>query len=607
MMGFTKQCRAFRRLKPLIKTLWTHLKRYKPLILSACGVSLLFLLFRLIQPWPLKWIFDLLTNAKTPLPKEIPIGEAVALMSVAYIFVTTLTGLSEYLQRRILAGLGNQTMLHFRSQLLCHLLAQSVGYHERRPSGELLTRVIYDTSRLKRGLNGILLRTCQNALLFIFTCSVLIWIEPWLALPVLLTGLLATLSMGSSGGRILKATRRLRKKEGKLASIVEELLAGIRELHVFRPGVGSDPRFEKCNRTSTRSDQKARRLEAMLLLKVEILWAIGICVVLLLGARSVAAGKLTAGDLVLFLTYVTALYRPFLQFARQAAQTGRTMACAERLAKILRSSPAIASPPQTVEMSHLSGSIGFDGVILKSSRRRRGSRKKVLADLSFHIHPGERVALMGPNGSGKSSILRLVLRLADPNRGIVSIQGRNIRDYEVEALRHSFSTIFQDTLLFNIAVRENIALGKPEADQSSLIRAAEQAGLGAFISRLRNGYDTVVRQRGRLFSGGERQRLAIARALLRDGSIWLLDEPTAYLDAQSAAELEETLLDATRGRTTLWVTHDLRTASRLDRILLLSDGRVRFLGTVPELREWLAQAKTEGDQKYFDELTQKGF
>jgi ATP-binding cassette subfamily B protein len=292
---------------------------------------------------------------------------------------------------------------------------------------------------------------------------------------------------------------------------------------------------------------------------------------------------------VLFVSYAVGLYRPFAQFARQTARSGRTFACAERLASIMQQAPAIVDRPGAVAVPSLGGELAFDNVSVRTPRKRRGGRKAAVNGVSFRVGAGERVAIVGPNGAGKSTLLRLVLRLTDPTAGSVLLDGRDVRDYTLASLRRTTSVVFQDSVLFGLTVGENIALGRDGATPEAVRAAAERAHLDALIARLPQGYDTPVRHRGGLFSGGERQRIALARALLRDGRIWLLDEPTGGLDATTARELVALLLDTTAERTMLWVTHDPAILPRLDRVLVLEEGRAAFTGTPDEYGWWLAQ------------------
>jgi len=248
----------------------------------------------------------------------------------------------------------------------------------------------------------------------------------------------------------------------------------------------------------------------------------------------------------------------------------------------------IAERPDAVPAPPLRGDLAFEGVSVATPKERRGARKWALSQVSFAA-PVERVGILGANGAGKSTLLRLVLRFVDPDEGRVLLDGRDLRDYTLESVRRQVSVVFQESVFFGLSVRENIALGDPAAGLEDVQRAARRACIDKFIERLPEGYETPIRRGGELFSGGERQRMALARALHRDGQLWLLDEPTKGIDPATAADLATILLKATEGRTVLWVTHDPAVLPKLDRVVVLKEGRLTFAGTPAAYGEWLAE------------------
>jgi ATP-binding cassette, subfamily B, bacterial len=399
--------------------------------------------------------------------------------------------------------------------------------------------------------------------------------------------------MRRSGRRIARAARRQRRKEGRLASVVEGQLRGVRELQAYGAAASMAlRRFGDRNGRSLRQEQKVRRLEAGLTFRVETLLAATIAMAVGIGGHAVLAERLTAGDLVLFVTYALALRSPFASFARETARLGRTHAAADRLATLAERKPGVADLPDAVVAPSLRGDLTFTDVRAKAPKRLRSARKWTLDRCTFHIPAGARVAVVGPNGAGKSTALRLVLRLADPYDGAVRLDGRDVREYTIASLRSQLSVVFQDSILPGLTVRESIALAAPHASDEAIRDAATQAKVHEFIQRLPDGYDTRLRRNGGLLSGGERQRLAIARALLRDGRIWLLDEPTTGLDPATAEGLTSLLLSLTAGRTTFWITHDDALVDRLDRVLVIDQGRVTFAGTPAEYRGPYATARS---------------
>ncbi len=587
----------------LKRAMGPHLREQKAALAGTVLLSALVLTLRMAQPWPLKWIVDHLSYGGTILPGGIDFGGwTLTVFCAVYLALSLLAALSEYGQMMHAGGVVNKTVYAFRGRLFRHVLRLPLGYHDRKEVGDLITRVVSDISRFRRGLLGLMLRGVRSVLTFLATVAVLCWIDAALAGVALACGLVAGGRMILRGRLILEAARKSRQKEGRLAGYVEEDLQGIRELQTYRAGDPGDARFERQNAKSLKAEQKLRRLEAGLLFFVDSALTFGLCAIVWFGTSRVTEGLLTTGDLVLFLSYLLNLYRPFAQFARQASKTGRTLACAERLLKVIEREPEIADRPGAIAAPPFRGAVAFEGVSART-RVKGVEPRQVLSNVSFRVEPGQRVAILGPNGAGKSTLLRHVLRLADPAEGRVLIDGGDIRDFALATLRGQFSAVYQDATFFGLTVRENIALGRPEATEEEIRAAAERARVSGFVDGLPQKFDTMVRRRGKLFSSGEQQRLALARAILRDGRIWLLDEPMTGLDAVAAEQLEEALLDATRGRTTLWVTHYLPTAAKLDRVLFIEEGILKFFGPSDEFGRWARAASPE--EAFLSELSER--
>ena len=572
--------------------LWPHTRGDRKLLVVGGALSLLLIMLRVAQPWPLKWILDVLTArheqaAFGGLLKPPALG--IAGLSLLYVAITVVAATVAYGERLVLAGLGNRVLYRFRTALFGHVLAQPIAFHESRTTGELLTRIVYDTARLRQGVIAILLRIFQTIGLFVATLGVLLWLNLRLAGIVGAGALLALGAMRWSARNIARAARKQRKKEGRLATTVAEDLVGVRELQAYRAGRWPDERFGRKNVKTLVHEQRVRQLAAWLVLRIEILVALTITAILWVGAREVQAGVLTPGDLVLFVSYAAGLYRPLEQFARQSYKLGKTFACGDRLRKIMAETPSIADAPNAVAAPMLRGAIAFDNVSVEVPKERRSARKHAVAGLNISVAPGERLAILGANGAGKSTLLRAALRFLDPDEGRVLLDGRDIREYAIESFRRQMSVVFQENVFFGLSVRENIALGGDAAADKAVEHAARRARIDRFIGRLREGYDTPIRRSGELFSGGERQRIAIARAFYRDGRIWLLDEPTKGIDPATASELTDILLEATEGRTVLWVTHDPAVLPRVDRIAVLKHGELEFNGTPAEYGDWLAR------------------
>lgn len=554
---------------------------------AATGVAMV--LLHVVRPWPLKWLLDLLTSrhSKSPVVSWAAgagAGGFVAL-SAAFVVVSLLYAAAAYTQRMLLGGVANRTSYRLRTVLFERLLAKPLDFHEAHESGELLTRVVYDTTRLRRGVAGILMHLFQTLFLFIATLAVLLWVAPLLATLITVGGAAALALMHHRGGRIATMTRRQRRKEGRVAALASDELQSVREVQMFGHGSSAAAaRFRRKSEGSLGGEQQVSRLTARLSMHVETIFAATVAATLAVGAYLVMRERLSTGDLVLFVSYALALREPFNQFGKQTSRLGRTAACADRLRKLIEHTgeplPSLPAAPT------LRGALEVHHVSVKTPKKTRSSRKLALDDVTLAVAPGERVAVLGRNGAGKSTLLRLVLGLALPEEGRVTIDGMDIRELDPASLRAQLSVVFQESPLFGLTIRENILVGRPGASESAMVAAAEAAHVSRLIEALPSGYDTPIRRRGALLSTGERQRIALARALLRDGRIWLLDEPTAGLDRKTADAITETLLEQTRGRTTLWMTHDQSLLAHVDRAVVLRNGRIVFAGTPDEYERW---------------------
>jgi len=562
-----------------------HMEGERGSLALGMFLGLLLVALQVLQPWPLKWILDSLTAAGgssriTGWVTEAP-ARGMIVLAVAFVGIGIAAAAAQYYQVLVLYGAGNRVLSRFRTAL-------PLAFHESHEVGELLTRVVYDTSRLRRGLNLILTRIVQTVALFVTTTIVLLLLDPILGVVLAIGGTLALASMRKRGRTIAIASKKKRKREGALAALVANELLSIRELQASGASEGAvRKRFARSNRKSLREEQKVRRLAAGLTLKVETLLAFSIAIALWLGTRAVQSGDLTPGDLVVFFSYAVTLRTPFARFAKQTAQLGRTWACGERLTRLAERIPEIVDEVGAVDAPPFRGRVTFDSVGVQTPARRRTGRKWALDGISCELPEGSRVAVLGSNGAGKSTLLRLLLRLADPQSGRVLMDGVDLKTFTLGSVRTQISVVFQDTVLSGLTVRENISLGLFDPTPEEISAAAERACLTDFVRQLPAGFDTPVYRGGTLFSGGERQRIALARALLRDGQVWLLDEPLAGLDQATADELTTVLFDVTEGRTSLWVTHDPMLVPLFDQVVVLDYGKLAFGGAPDEYLDWL--------------------
>jgi ATP-binding cassette subfamily B protein len=323
---------------------------------------------------------------------------------------------------------------------------------------------------------------------------------------------------------------------------------------------------------------RGKRLSASLERSLDVVIAVATALVLWYGTRLVLRQEITAGELLVFLAYLKSAYRPVQDFAKYTGRLAKASAAGERVIDLLERVPDVRDLPGAIRAPVFAGQVQFDQV---SFAYERGQR--LLEDIQIDLQPGQKVALVGPSGGGKTTLVSLLLRLYDPVQGRVRIDGRDIREFTLESLRSQISVVLQDNVLFAAAVRENIGCSAPGASPAEIEAAARLANAHDFITALPQGYDTILGERGATLSQGQRQRLAIARAALRQAPILILDEPTTGLDKNNEKAVLQALERLDSNRTTFLITHDLAQAVDSDLILYLENGRIVERGTHAEL------------------------
>jgi len=378
--------------------------------------------------------------------------------------------------------------------------------------------------------------------------------------------------------KIKKAARDVRKKEIELVSTVQEVLSSIRVVQAFTREKYEQKRFETTSLENVEMSLQARAIKARLSPFVDIVVAVGTCLVLWYGARLVLSGQMLPGSLVVFVLYLGNMYKPMRNLSKMTDTISKAVVGYERTREVLETDSKVKDSPNAKKAPRFKGLIEFQDVSFSYT-----PDVPVLNGVNIRIEPNQVVAFVGPTGAGKSTIISLVARFYDPVSGVVKIDGADIRNYKLHSLRKQMSFVLQDTLLFRAPLWQNIAYGKPEASRAEIIKAAELANATEFIDRLPEGYDTMVGERGVTLSGGQRQRIAIARAVLRDSPILLLDEPTSALDASSEQLVVEALSRLMEGKTTIVIAHHLATIQKSDVIFVIKDCVIAEQGTHEEL------------------------
>ncbi|WP_144289791.1 ABC transporter ATP-binding protein [Ideonella sp. A 288] len=539
-------------------------------------------LAEVLAPWPLKIIFDHILLAK-PLPDSLAVlqpliawGTWPALMTAAGAIaaIALASGALSYLQLYTSAKVGHRITWRLRGELFSHLQRLSLAHHRAIGTGELLTKVAGDTNLLRDMFSDWLLTFARQAVTLVAMLTVMFILNWQLALAVAFTlppllGVIFWLNR-----RVKASAREQRRHEGRMTSRLNEVLSSIALVQAFGRQTYEEDRFRREIEDNYESGMRSTRTSGAIVKAIAVVSAAGTAITVLLGAREVLAARLTPGELLVFITYVSSLYKPVRDLGRLAAKFSRASVSAQRVSDILDIEPDIADDLDALELSKPAGEIVFDQVSFGYSAER-----PVLDKLSLRIGAGERVALVGPSGAGKSTIMNLLLRLYEPTSGRILIDGIDIRRFSRESLRREIGIVLQDNILFGVSVRENIAYGRPDAPIEAIEAAARAARAHEFIVDLPEGYDTELGERAASLSGGQRQRLCLARALVKEPAILVMDEPTASIDSVSARLIHESVARVHRGRTLIVIAHDLVDMAAYDRVLVLKDGQLVEQGT----------------------------
>jgi ATP-binding cassette, subfamily B, bacterial len=565
---------------PLALVIRDCLRGQRSGILLAWVCLLGVILMDLIAPWPLKIVFDHVLLAH-PLPKVLaPLQALLALgtwpallvMAGAIAAIALLAGVFSYLQLFKTAQIGYSITYRLRGLLFTHLQRLSLAFHHKNRSGELLTKVASDTNQLRDMFADWALNFAAQLLTLVTMLGVMFWLNWRLALVVAATLLPLMAVIYVLNKRVKVTTRDQRKFEGRMTSRLSEVLSSIALVQAFGRQSHEEARFQADIEAHFESGIRNARTAGAITKSIAVVCAVGSAATVLLGAQQVLAGRLTPGELLIFLAYVGSLFKPVRDLGKLSAKFSRAAVSAQRVNEILETEPEIDDAPDAIDIGQPVGEIVFENVSFGYSQGQ--PNRLVLDRVSLRIAAGEHVALVGPSGSGKSTLLALLLRLYEPQSGRILIDGIDIRRFTRQSLRHAIGIVPQDNMLFAVSVRENIAYGHPNASAQAIEAAARQARAHEFIVDLPEGYDTEVAERGNNLSGGQRQRLCLARALVKAPSILVMDEPTASVDAASARLIHETVARVHRNRSLITISHEYSDMGAYDRVLVLEHGRL---------------------------------
>ena len=538
----------------------------------------------LAKPWPLKLVIDnVLGHQAAPklLTSVLPgsntphglLAWAAGGTVAVFVLATTSSTFYTYMSLRI----GQQMTFELASDLFGHLQRLSLLFHSRRLLGDMIARVTGDSYCLSTLVTDALIPVVQ-AVVMLGAMFVVMWtLEPTLTLVALGVLPFLALTIRYMAKPIKDRSRERRDLEGQMTSVVEQTLGAVPAVQAFTREKIEVQRFRHYARRTVMAYLRATLAGIWFEWVAGLVTAVGAAAIIYLGADLALRGKLTPGTIIVFLTYLSSLYDPLDSMTSTATTIQTAAAEADRVMEILETEPDIQDRPGARD-AEITGPIKYEHVTFGYEPGRRA-----LSDVSLQANPGDVVAILGETGAGKTSLAHLLVRFYDPWSGRLTIGGTDIRNFRHQSLRAQIALVLQEPFIFPITIRENIAYGRPGASIEEIVAAATAANAHDFITRLPDGYDTEVGERGGTLSGGEKQRLSIARAFLKDAPVLILDEPTSALDARTESSLLEALERLMDGRITFVIAHRLSTTRRANQILVLHHGDVIERGSHEEL------------------------
>ncbi|TDU80007.1 ABC transporter ATP-binding protein [Streptomyces sp. KS 21] len=523
------------------------------------------------------WLFKIVVD-EVLVPRDL---RPFLWIALAYLGLVVLSGVLEFADDVMSTWVGERFLLALRSDVYRHVQGLSLGFFERRRLGDVLSRITGDVDAIET----FLLSGVANALYYVIQLGVFLGLLFYLSWDLTLLALIIVPLFWASARRFSRlvraASRERRRRSGSISAIAEESLGNIALVQAYNRQGTEEGRFARESMGRFRAEMVSARIRSVYGPVVEVIELTGALAVMGLGTWKLAQGQLTLGGLLVFIALLSKLYSPIRDLSQLTTTFYAASASAERIIELLDQRPQVVEveAARARRIGRARGDVEFRGV----SFRYPGTSRWALRDVSLRVEPGTTLALVGASGAGKSTIGKLQLRFYDPDQGAVLLDGTDLRELRLSELRENVAVVLQETLVFHGTVRENIAYGRPGATEADIVAAARAADADGFIRLLPEGYDTVVGQRGRTLSGGQAQRLAIARAMVRDAPVLLLDEPTTGLDAESGRRIMEPLRRLMAGRTTVVISHNLLTVRDATSTVVLDRGRVVECGTHEEL------------------------
>jgi ATP-binding cassette subfamily B protein len=568
-LGKAYDARLMRRLLRYLGPYWMQVSVAISLLVVASALQV-------VGPWLTKLALD----------DAIPAGDArlLALLAATYMAVAVLVFVFQYAQTLLTTWLGQRVMVDLRSAVFRHLQELDLRFYDRSPVGRLMTRITSDVETLNELFSSGIVTVFGDVFTLTFIIAAMLSMEWRLALVSFSVLPLVALAAFLFRARVRSVYRDIRIRLARMNSFLHERLTGVRVVQLFNQEEPDFRRFKQINERYLQAHLRSITYYALFFPVIEVLTALALALIIWYGGGSIIQGAVTVGVVAAFLQYATRFFRPIQDLSEKYNLLQGAMASSERIFKLLDEKPTIRDPESPLTLPpRVLGEILFQDVWFAYGTNEDGEPDWVLKGVSFRAAPGEKVAIVGHTGAGKTTLINLLMRFYEPQRGGIRLDGVPISRIPLSDLRARICLVLQDVFLFSRDVGYNIRLGSTEIDQNQVRYAADQVGAAPFIRRLPKGYDQELGERGSTLSVGERQLVSFARALAFDPEILVLDEATSSVDSEIEARIEEATDRLMEGRTSLVIAHRLSTVQGASRILVLHHGELKEEGTHEQL------------------------
>jgi ABC-type multidrug transport system fused ATPase/permease subunit len=552
-----------------------YISRNWPLFLVSAVCMLVSIIVNVQIPLLTRTAID---NVIAPLAEgsldiELSKGTLLILM-LEIIGLTVVVGLFSFIQRYANTYFSQKVVYDIRNDVFASLQNQSFAFYDKTHTGQLLSKVTTDMDRIRRFLGFQLTFLMSSILLLVVALYTMFSINAMLTLFLLPIMPCIFATFYSFGKKIRPLFTQIREQYGSLTSVLHEDIAGIRVVRAFAQEDFERKKFRSKNDKYFQTTLASAKIRAFHIPLVGFLIGLGTIIIFWYGGFEVITGTLTIGNLVAFNAFLAMLVMPMRFFGMFISGYHLTMAAGDRIFQVMDAESEIKEKPEALTLPKLEGHVKFEKVSFSYQKGRH-----ILDNITFDAKPGETVALLGATGSGKSTIIRLIPRFYDVSSGKITIDGYDVRDVKLKSLRKQIGIVAQETFLFSMTIKQNIAYGKPEAKMDEIVATAKAARAHEFISSLPRGYDSRVGERGVTLSGGQRQRIAIARALLMNPRILVLDDSTSSVDVETEYEIQQALQELLKNRTAFMITQRVSTIRNADKIIVLEKGEIVEEGT----------------------------